>query len=467
MNHAWSRRDILHTLAAAAGLPALGAAAAPRRRVGIIGGGMAGVSLAWLLDGACDVVLVEARPSIGGNIRSLEVTLDNQTFVVDLGAQFFHPAPYPLYTALLSFLGLYPPSPAGQGPSRSFPASITLAAAGETTPRFVSPIVPDREWPIFASWNQTGLAAFARAFAAAKQREQNDESWALTLEEWLPSLGIPRAGWEGAVLPWAASLFSGTIDEARGLSARAAMIFAAKALPDNPLDPILYYVLDQGLIEVLDRLLAQTSTVSVLTNAPALAVSRDLLGRFVVYCAGQPPLVVDDLVLAASGPATLSLLGGLAGTTLQRAALAAIEFRAARLALHATPSYAPSNPLLWSFLNSQIAGPYCEASMWLAPVLRSVPLATSAKLWKSWTTHRNVPPATLAQASFVHLLPTPATITAQNAVRALQGIGRIWLAGGYLSPYDSQETALRSALGVALGLNVSTSRTAALAAAGA
>jgi uncharacterized protein len=218
------------------------------------------------------------------------------------------------------------------------------------------------------------------------------------------------------------------------------------------------------MIEVLDRLLAQTSTVSVLTNAPALAVSRDLVGAFTMSCAGRPPFTVDDVVFAASGPSTVSLLAGLAGTAPQRAALSAIEFRGARLALHATPAFAPSNPVLWSFLNSQVSGSFCEASMWLAPVLSGVPLATSAKLWKSWVTHRNLPPAVLAQATFLHMLPTPSTIDAQNAVRSLQGLGRIWFAGGYLYPYDSQETALRSALGVAIGLNVASSRSAALAA---
>ena len=30
-------------------------------------------------------------------------------FVVDMGAQYFHPAPYPTYTALLDHLGLRDP----------------------------------------------------------------------------------------------------------------------------------------------------------------------------------------------------------------------------------------------------------------------------------------------------------------------------------------------------------------------
>ncbi len=36
---------------------------------------MAGVSLAWMLDGERDVVLLEARDSIGGNVQSVDVDL--------------------------------------------------------------------------------------------------------------------------------------------------------------------------------------------------------------------------------------------------------------------------------------------------------------------------------------------------------------------------------------------------------
>jgi len=179
----WKRRDVLRTFAAVAGLPALGAGGAPRRRVAIVGAGMAGVSLAWLLDGTCDVVLLEARESIGGNVQSVEVELDGRAFVVDIGAQYFHPGPYPLYTALLTQLGLYPPAATGPTASHAFPASITLSAIGNGTPRFVSPILPQRTWPIFAGWNQAGLLAFASAFSAAQRREQLRESWALTLQD--------------------------------------------------------------------------------------------------------------------------------------------------------------------------------------------------------------------------------------------------------------------------------------------
>ena len=56
------------------------------------------------------------------------------------------------------------------------------------------------------------------------------------------------------------------------------------------------------------------------------------------------------------------------------------------------------------------------------------------------------------------MLPSALTIGSQNALRALQGRDRLWFAGGYTYPYDSQESALRSALRVALGLQLTSSR---------
>src|SRR6185436_21181502 len=153
-----NRRDLLRALAASAILPVrrLGAAA-PRRSVGIVGGGMAGVSLAWLLDGACDVTVLEARESIGGNVQSIDVELDGHRFVVDMGAQYFHPGPYPAYTALLEQLGLFDPGAIDTSAAHPFPASITLTDALQPIPRFVSPVLPERFWPFFAPWNFSGL----------------------------------------------------------------------------------------------------------------------------------------------------------------------------------------------------------------------------------------------------------------------------------------------------------------------
>ena len=88
---------------------------------------------------------------------------------------------------------------------------------------------------------------------------------------------------------------------------------------------------------------------------------------------------------------------------------------------------------------------------------------TTPSLWKSWVTHRQtLPAAPLHVAQFRHMLPTPATLAAQAQMQALQGQGGLWFAGGYLRPFDAQETALLSAMDVAQALNPAGARLAAL-----
>src|SRR5262245_56557705 len=103
------RRDALAALAglASSSQPSV---AGPRRKVGIVGGGLAGVFLAWLLDGQCDVVLLESQPTLGGNVQTIQLEVEGQIYSVDVGAQYFHPNLYRTYIKLLTTLGLYPPA---------------------------------------------------------------------------------------------------------------------------------------------------------------------------------------------------------------------------------------------------------------------------------------------------------------------------------------------------------------------
>lgn len=450
-----SRRDVLGALTGAAVRPAVSPVDGnQRRRVGIIGGGMAGVSLAWLLDGQYDVVLLEAQPSIGGNVQTVQLEVDGQVYGVDMGAQYFHPALYPFYIRLLTKLGLYPP---WLQHAHSFPASISLFAAAGPLPRFVSPVLWDRLWPIVAPWNRDGLGAFAKCFAAAKTREDQNGDWSLTLGAWLQTLGLPRHQWEGMLLPWASSLFTGNIEQARSFSARAAMIFAATSVPESPTEPVLSYVLNRGLAEPLRRMVRQMATVEIMTRARVAHVTRQ--GGFVIRCADGRQRQVDNLVLAASGPASLRLLEGMTGTRAHQAALRGIEFETTRIAVHADPVYAPKDPNHWSFLNSQVHNQFCESSMWLARVLTPSPPQTAVRLWKSWVTHRDRQPAKILHAStFRHMTPTVASLRAQASLADMQGRDRIWIVGGYTFPFDSQETAFVSALWAAFGLGVTTAR---------
>ena len=106
-------------------------------RVGIVGGGLAGVACGWLLDGVAEAVLFESRPSIGGHAHTIPVAVGNQEILVDVGAQFFSPGPHPAYSKLLELIGLTRPGDPTHDAILEAEMSITVMEAGQTPLRFV------------------------------------------------------------------------------------------------------------------------------------------------------------------------------------------------------------------------------------------------------------------------------------------------------------------------------------------
>jgi predicted NAD/FAD-binding protein len=482
-----TRRQVLGGLAGAVGLAACGASGggpgagggrdadggrpdagpdagpdggAARPRIGIVGGGMAGVATAWLLDGAYDVVLFEARDVLGGNVRTVEVDVGGRTVAVDAGAQYFHPGPYPTYTRLLAQLGLYA-ADGSATETRPTPATITVARQGEEHPRLVSPQTPDRSWPLTESWNVPGLAAFAVFARQAQLLHDRDGDWSLSFQDWIDGLPISADAREHLVLPFVASLFSGEVEPTRAFSARAATIFLAEALSAGGFGEITYYTLAHGLGPVIERLAADCTTLTARTGTAVDHVTRE--GDLFVVSAGGMTDRFDHLVVAAPPTGTLDMLADLAGADAVRAALNGVAFEPAELTLHLDAAYASADPREWSLINTIGNDRFAETSMWLGPVLPPGPDGTQAPVWKSWTAHRDAPPAQpLHVEKYKHLLPTVATLQAQAQLQALQGQGNLWFAGGWTRSYDAQETALLSALDVAAALAPQSARAAGL-----
>ena len=463
----WTRRRALQQLLAAVGSLAVAprcTSSAPRKSVAIVGGGAAGIMTAWLLDGAFDVVLIEQRAALGGNVQTIDVDVRGQQAKVDVGAQYFHPGPYPTYVALLQLLGLFDPDHPDTGGSYSAPSSITVYADGEPNPRFVSPILPSRTWPASAPWNADGVAAFAALAPAAVAYEHVDGDYLVTLGDWLGTVGLTDAQRTQIVVPWVSSLFSGDIAQGLSLSARAALVFLSRAY-SGPLANVSYYTLQAGMSAALDAMVSQCTTLTTKLGVQVVGLSGASGGGHVVALGDGSSVAVDEVVFASPGEATASILSGVAGFDAQVTALDAVQWSDTSITIHRDPAYAPADPMMQSFLNCRVQGTTCEASMSLASVLAPLPDGP-VSLWKSWTTHRQMQPAdVVTQRSFRHVLPTPATITAQRALAALQGQGGVWFAGGYTLPSDSQESALLSALSVAHALMAGTQHLGALAAA--
>ncbi len=77
-----------------------------RKRVAIIGGGISGLSSAYLLHEQCDVTLFEKNDYIGGHTDTHSFRIDGKDVRVDSGFIIFCPEYYPHFSAMLADLGV-------------------------------------------------------------------------------------------------------------------------------------------------------------------------------------------------------------------------------------------------------------------------------------------------------------------------------------------------------------------------
>ncbi|WP_198153849.1 FAD-dependent oxidoreductase [Catenuloplanes japonicus] len=433
-----SRRSVLG-LAAAAGVAGLAlpgtaqaAVRAARQRVVVIGGGVAGVSTAWLLDGQHDVVLLESGPELGGHARSLDVTIDGRHIAVDAGAQYFGPKSHPTYWKLLTQVLHVPTVPA--------PMNLTVSKRGVERPVLVSPD-SNRVWPLFDPLYWGALVSMAVFTDRGKQiLAGNDRTTSAV--DFINSLAVAQWVRDDLLFPLCGAMFGFSVPQVKEMSAFSVLAFVIRGLGDGFLAPYDYHNATDGLRAVVAALSTGLTTVTSHVNAAATGLSRQGAEYHVTDSAGRTH-VADHVVFAAPPYATGPLAGQLAGTSGLVATHQRFRYVPARVAIHADPAYMPVNRQDWSGFNVLTDGPYCEPSMWYG-AFRDV------SVFKSWVSHRAALPAnTIATYDYLHALETPDLAPAQSALAGYQGGERLWFAGAHTVDVASQDSALLSAIAIA------------------
>lgn len=86
-------------------------------KIGIIGGGAAGLMAAWLLEQDHEVILFEERDRLGGHVDTVYLPIGDQVVSVEAGFEFFSEPLFPVFCHLLRTL---------QVDVRPFPLSYTF-----------------------------------------------------------------------------------------------------------------------------------------------------------------------------------------------------------------------------------------------------------------------------------------------------------------------------------------------------
>src|SRR5262245_55278752 len=75
-----------------------------RRRVAVVGGGVAGLGAAWALRNHADLTVYDRAPRFGGHAWTVDVDYDGTHLPVDIGFICFNRPNYPNFTQLLQHL---------------------------------------------------------------------------------------------------------------------------------------------------------------------------------------------------------------------------------------------------------------------------------------------------------------------------------------------------------------------------
>ena len=402
-------------------------------RVGIIGGGAAGLACAWLLDGQHDVTLFEKDDRLGGHAHTIEVEVHGQRVPVDAGFQFFAAGTaYATFNRLLDLLDV---------PRRSYPATLTVYDSRRQHPIVMPPLRGGV--PACASLTPSALGTLIRfqrflaqvpAFLALKDK-------ALTIGEYLERLRLPRSFVDGFLIPLLLSFWCVERSDFLRFAAYNALYYLGSNMPSGLRAPQQSEIVG-GMKVYVDALVGSLGHGTRLRAGSGVRrVSRDGDGYTVEDHAGSL-FRFDHVVLATNARQALGLIDSTPELAPICRQLRRFEYFETTIALHGDRRLMPHHESAWSVVNARWDGAHSSLSIWNP--------AHGLPIFKSWVTFDDVLPEPLyAVATYEHGRITPDYFDAQRRLRPMQGRHGLWLAGIYADDADSHESAIRSAVSVA------------------
>jgi predicted NAD/FAD-binding protein len=129
------------------------------------------------------------------------------------------------------------------------------------------------------------------------------------------------------------------------------------------------------------------------------------------------------------------------------------EYFDSRLLIHTDPIYVQHDRTNWAVYNAGVDGRDCEGSVWYGALHHKLSSGGTIDVFKSWAERRRAEPKhILLERRFKHPLISRSSIHAARALHRLQGRHGLYFSGQYTTGFDSQESAVYSAMKVAESL---------------
>ncbi|HRI11157.1 MAG TPA: FAD-dependent oxidoreductase [Nannocystaceae bacterium] len=397
-------------------------------KIAIIGGGIAGLATAWLLQKEHAITLYERGPSLGGHARTLTVRAEGREVPVDLGFRYLFQQSCPHVLGLLRLLevpvGTRKASVHFEGiesglrislPPRTGRSALRLLSSARAM-RYVAHYLHFLfgRGQIFARGDTaTSLDAYALAkrFPADFRRELL-----------YPFLGASW-GMTGSVVPEVSAYSILKVMQPQGR----------------------FFIVEGGVGRYIARLVEVLGDVDLRPATPVSALRRR--GATIEVVDGEGRVEgFDRVVLATESPVAAALARGLAGAEGMAAALGRFRTCDDFIVVHSDERLMPRDRGDWSVVNVRHEGHRAVLTEWSGMDQR-------APVFRSFSAREPVVAERVHRVeAYKHPIVTPEHYAIQRELAALQGHGGVWAAGLYTCDVDNHESALMSAIRVARDL---------------
>jgi len=410
-------------------------------RIAVVGGGIGGLSAAWLLSRRHEVVLYEANDYLGGHTDTHRVEVEGRALEVDTGFIVHNPVHYPLLTRLFDELGIES-QPTTMGFSVQDEASGLEYNATSLDGLFCQRrnLASPRFWGM--------LYDLVRFYRNAPDLLAIDGPGP-SLGEYLVANRYGTAFRDQHLVPMASALWSSPASDILAFPAQYLVRFMANhhmlQLSGRP----AWRVVRGGSRRYVEAM-ARSWDVRVRLGTPVRGIVRD--AHSVRVRCDTADERFDQVVLACHADQALALLAD--ASPAERAILGAIRYQRNDAVLHTDARLLPRDRKAWAAWNAWLpadSARACTAS-YCMNLLQGLPTATPVVVSLNRTADID-PARILVRRAYRHPLYTQAAVAAQARKHEIQGLHRTWFAGAYWG-CGFHEDGIRSGVEVARALGV-------------